>query len=464
MGTAGKTRIHSGTEKISMEFKVELGDRSYPILIEHKSLAGIGEKILAVKPVKQAAIISDETVSGIYGKTVRESLEKAGIETTLLTVPDGEGSKSLEKVETLCGGLAGARLKRDGLVVALGGGVVGDLAGFTAAVYLRGVPFVQIPTSLLAQVDSSVGGKVAVNLPAGKNLVGSFHQPALVLIDPDVLETLDSRDLWSGLAEMVKIALIRDEKFFSYFEMKLGGILSLMDRSAVSNAIAFCCRVKARVVSQDERESGLRRILNFGHTLGHALETITGFENYRHGEAVLWGMRFAAWLSMDQKFLAPESYERIETLLNRIETPPLPPDIRPEALASAMAVDKKQSSQGLHLVILENIGSAVVKSAGNLEPGIRAWLEYLKNPRPVKPEPAEAKAEKSTSMTDSETKPAPETGAGDEQESADKDHGETGTSATTGKSSSNQAPEKTGTVKPESADPISEKKSPENGG
>ena len=272
---------------------LELGERSYPILIQNNILFHIPLHLKGHAPTEQTIIISDQSVSKLYGQTVIDALKAAGIQTDLFIVPDGEDSKSWKTMGNLLTRCIQAGLKRDGLIIALGGGVIGDLAGFVAATYLRGVNFVQIPTSLLAQVDSSVGGKVGINHPLGKNLIGNFYQPKLVLIDPMTLATLDKREMWAGMGEVVKYGLIWNEPFFKQIETSLNTLVHLKDTDAVADMLAFCCRAKANVVEQDEKEGGLRRILNFGHTVGHALEAATDYHYFKHGEAVVHGIHLS---------------------------------------------------------------------------------------------------------------------------------------------------------------------------
>jgi 3-dehydroquinate synthase len=355
--------------------RVLLRERSYDIRIEPGILSRIGSLTGKGDPV---AVITDRTVSKLYGNGVMTSLRDAGFHAHLFVVPDGEGSKSYAEFERLHTELIRTGLKRDSLIVALGGGVVGDLAGFVAATYLRGVPFVQVPTTLLAQVDSSVGGKTGINHPLGKNLIGSFHQPRLVLIDPNSLKTLDRRDLWAGLAEVVKYGLIWDAGFFEFLEEKLESLFRLENPEDVIHMLTTCCQIKAEVVGQDEEETGLRRILNFGHTLGHALEAVTEYGYFRHGEAVVYGMRWAAWESERQGILPASELERIDRLLARFEVPPIPENMDAASLAAKTRLDKKQSAKGLNLVLLERIGKTQTVQVMDLTDAIKGWLDHVK--------------------------------------------------------------------------------------
>src|SRR5579862_2236258 len=284
--------------------KVPLGNRSYNIVIGRGLLRGLGAACKKLGLGNRCAIISDRNVARHFGKLAQKSLQGAGFDAVLIVVPAGETAKSLKTVQSCYDRLAQHRLERKSYIVALGGGVVGDLAGFVAATYLRGIPFIQVPTTLLAQVDSSVGGKVGVNLKAGKNLVGAFHQPRLVLCDLDTLSSLPAREFRSGLAEVIKYGIICDARLFAHLEHDLPKLLK-RDPDTLTEVIARCCEIKADVVGQDETETGLRAILNFGHTIGHAIENISGYGKYLHGEAISIGQVAAAKLSSQQLGLSP---------------------------------------------------------------------------------------------------------------------------------------------------------------
>ena len=291
--------------------KVDLGDRAYDI--------EIGRNVGAIDGLAGAAdgrvlIVSDSNVDPLYGSQVQQQLEQAGCEVSRAIVPAGEPSKSVAALSSLWEQAVDAGLDRHSCIVALGGGVVGDLAGFLAASYLRGVSFIQVPTSLLAMVDSSVGGKTGINLPQGKNLVGAFYQPLRVAIDLAVLETLADREYRSGLAEVIKYGVIRDAELFSYLETHVDAILAKEDE-ALAHIVARSCEIKADVVAADEREGGLRAILNYGHTLGHAIEQAEGYGAWLHGEAISIGMAYASDLSVEAHGLSPEEAERIKRLL-----------------------------------------------------------------------------------------------------------------------------------------------------
>ena len=356
------------------EVRVSLGERTYPIFIDPGMLECAGPLIVRHGLSSRTVVISDKTVNGLFAKVLLESLRSEGIDATLFAVPDGEHSKSLEQTEKLYTKLIKFGLKRDGLVIALGGGVVGDLAGFVASTFLRGVNLVQIPTTLLSQVDSSVGGKVGVNHPLGKNLIGSFHQPRMVIIDPLVLDTLPMRERWAGAAEVVKVALIRHPPLFELLEEKLEDIIALADMDQVSGVLETCCRVKAEVVEMDEKEKDLRRILNFGHTVGHALEAATKYGVFRHGEAVAYGMAWAVQFSRDRGFLEASHFSRADALLRRFPLPPVPESVTADALIRHIGMDKKQSAEGLNLVLLKEIGKTVTERSEDFGDSIENLL------------------------------------------------------------------------------------------
>ena len=336
---------------------VSLGERSYSIKIGGGLLARLGTECARLKLGQRAAIITDANVGPRQAATARQALVAAGFDPVVITVPAGETSKNLKRVHACYDELAAHRLERKSFVVALGGGVVGDLAGFVAATYLRGIPFVQVPTTLLAQVDSSVGGKVGVNLAAGKNLVGAFYQPKLVLCDLDALQTLPAREFASGLAEVIKYGIIYDARFFQQLERVLPKLLA-RDPKTLTTVIARCCEIKAEVVGQDETESGLRAILNFGHTLGHAIENSSGYGKYLHGEAIAIGQVLAARLSVSLHGLPAGDALRIEKLLAGAGLPvaiKLSSAQRPKLFA-AMLLDKKVSAGEVKFVLAKRIG------------------------------------------------------------------------------------------------------------
>jgi 3-dehydroquinate synthase len=339
--------------------RVSLGERSYPIRIGTGLLAGLGRECVRAGLKGRCAVITDAQVGPLYAERVLASLQEAGISAVQVDVPAGETAKALPVVAKCYDALAAHRLERKSFVLALGGGVVGDLAGFVAATYLRGVAFVQVPTTLLSQVDSSVGGKVGVNLKAGKNLVGAFHQPRLVLCDLDTLNSLPERELRAGLAEVIKYGIIYDAPFFRRLERDLDRLLA-RDPAVLGFVIARCCEIKADVVSQDETESGLRAILNFGHTIGHGLEAISAYGKYLHGEAISIGQVAAAYLSQRTGLPASEVI-RIRELFVRAG---LPATVQLGAaqrkrLLAAMRLDKKVSDGALRFVLARRLGEVV---------------------------------------------------------------------------------------------------------
>jgi 3-dehydroquinate synthase len=338
--------------------QVHLGTRSYDIKIGGGILEKIGRHCRQLGLGRNCAVISDTSVSPLYGDKVVESLAAAGFDPITCNIFAGEQSKNLRSVNACYTSLAKHRLERKSFVVALGGGVVGDLAGFVASTYLRGIPFVQIPTTLLSQVDSSVGGKVGVNLRAGKNLVGSFYQPQIVLCDLDTLKTLPDRELRAGLAEVIKYGIIYDRRFFTWLEKNLERLLQ-RDTKALARAIAVSCEIKAAVVSEDEKEGGLRAILNFGHTIGHAIEAITKYGTYLHGEAISIGQVMAAELSSQLAGLPAKEAERVRRIFRLCG---LPTTIRLTSaqrtrLFAAMRLDKKVSDGEVKFVLANKIGS-----------------------------------------------------------------------------------------------------------
>jgi 3-dehydroquinate synthase len=340
--------------------KVPLGERSYSIVIGKGLLRRLGAECDKLELGQRCAVISDRKVSPLYGEAALLSLANAGFEPISITVPAGETAKSLKNVRACYDQLAKHRLERKSFIVALGGGVVGDLAGFVAATYLRGIDFVQVPTTLLSQVDSSVGGKVGVNLKAGKNLVGAFYQPRLVLCDLDTLRSLPLRQFRSGLAEVIKYGIIYDPGLFERLERDLPRLLK-QQADTLAKVVARCCEIKAEVVGQDEKESGLRAILNFGHTIGHALEAISGYGAYLHGEAIAIGQVAAARLSTLQLGLPGSQVERIAHLFHQAG---LPTSVRFNAqqrvrLLGAMRLDKKVAGGELKFVLAKKVGKVL---------------------------------------------------------------------------------------------------------
>ncbi|HVV01256.1 MAG TPA: 3-dehydroquinate synthase [Verrucomicrobiae bacterium] len=337
---------------------VPLGKRTYEIAIGAGLLQRLGAECQRLCLAGRCAIITDSNVGPTYATSAAATLRRAGFEPAVVTVRAGEKSKSLRVLEHCLDCLAEHRLERKSFIVALGGGVVGDLAGFASATFLRGIDFVQVPTTLLAQVDSSVGGKTGVNLKAGKNLVGSFYQPRRVLCDLETLRTLPAREFKAGLAEVIKYGIIFDAAFFEFLEKRLPAILK-RDRTVLAQVVARCCEIKAEVVGKDETEGGLRAILNFGHTIGHALEAISGYGKYLHGEAISIGQALAARLSRDVHGLSEDEEQRIRKLFvaaglpTRVE---LSRSARARLLA-AMRLDKKVSRGEIKFVLARRIGT-----------------------------------------------------------------------------------------------------------
>ncbi len=336
--------------------KVNLGARSYDISIGSDLPIG---GALGNKSGVSALVVSDTNVAPLYMERCISLLEKRGITVFSAVVPAGELSKSLDSAAELYGNAVDAGLDRKSVIVALGGGVVGDLAGFVAATFLRGVKFLQVPTSLLAMVDSSVGGKTAVDLPQGKNLVGAFYQPIEVVVDLDSLDTLPEREYISGLGEVVKYGVIWDAELFDYFEQNIDAMLS-RDKGVLLNIVKRCCEIKAEVVAEDEREGGLRAILNFGHTYAHALETVSGYDKWLHGEAVSLGMVYAAKLSATACGFSEDNVHRLISLLDKLGLPTSldePPAW--SKLRAAMDADKKTLNSVPHFVLAERMGKVV---------------------------------------------------------------------------------------------------------
>ena len=335
---------------------VNLGERSYPIELGEGILSRVGEIMKARGINGRVGIVSNPPVAELYGDRVRESLEAAGYDTARVLIPEGEAHKNTASLGLIYDALVEHRFDRSATLIALGGGVIGDVAGFAAATFLRGIGYVQLPTTLLAQVDASVGGKTAVNHEHGKNLIGAFHQPRLVVIDLDTLRTLPRREYAAGMAEVIKYGIIEDAAFFVFLEQEMDALLRI-DANAVEHAVATSCRIKARVVEQDERETDRRAILNFGHTIGHALEAFTGYERFLHGEAVAVGMIQAAALSAGQGLCSAAELRRIEALVRRADLPwRIPDDIALEDLIAGMALDKKSHAGKIKFVLCEGIG------------------------------------------------------------------------------------------------------------
>jgi 3-dehydroquinate synthase len=341
------------------QLNVDLGERSYPIYIGAKLLANsqlYAPHICAT----QVCVVTNETVAPLYLDQLKEAL--AGYKVDVVILPDGEAHKSLATLDQIFTGLLTARHNRTTTLIALGGGVVGDMTGFAAACYQRGVNFIQIPTTLLSMVDSSVGGKTGVNHPMGKNMIGAFYQPKAVIADIALLRSLPPRELSAGLAEVIKYGLICDYEFFVWLEQNISLLLA-GDEESLAYAVRRSCENKAEVVAQDEHEGGIRAILNLGHTFGHAIETSQGYGNWLHGEAVAAGMVMAADLSWRRGSIAREDYDRVIAILRCANLPvKAPKDMTPEQFVTLMGVDKKVLDGRLRLVLLEAMGKAIVTS------------------------------------------------------------------------------------------------------
>jgi 3-dehydroquinate synthase len=340
--------------------RVELGERSYAIHIGERLLADAG-LILPHLVSPKVAIVTNTTVAALYLQQLAETLRAGGVEVVSIVIDDGERHKVSATLNRIYDALLERRCERRTTLIGLGGGVVGDLAGFAAATYMRGIPFIQVPTTLLAQVDSSVGGKTGINHPLGKNMIGAFYQPRLVLADTEVLASLPARELSAGVAEVIKYGLISDGAFIDWLEQNMEKLLAC-DRDALAHAVRRCCEIKAAVVAADERETGVRALLNFGHTFGHAIESGSGYGNWLHGEAVAAGMVMAADLSRRMGLITQADADRIVALLKRARLPVAPPGIAPALLRELMGVDKKAEGGKLRFILLDAIGAASIRA------------------------------------------------------------------------------------------------------
>lgn len=340
---------------------VNLGTRSYPIEIGPGILASLGERMARLGLRGKAAVVSNPRVAKLYGGEAAASLKAAGFTVTSILIPDGERYKTVRSVERVYDQLIKNRFERGSVLVALGGGVIGDLTGYAAATFLRGIPFVQIPTTLAAQVDASIGGKTGVNHPSGKNLIGAFHQPRLVLVDPGTLASLPPREFQSGLAEVIKYGVIADAEFFGFLDRDMAKIRS-RDPEALLSVLARSCEIKADVVSRDETEGDIRRILNYGHTLGHAIESLTGYRKYLHGEAVAMGMAFAAELSKALGLCSAETVSRQKELIQAAGLPVALPDLKTGNILRSMKLDKKVVDASVTFVLCEAIGKVAIQT------------------------------------------------------------------------------------------------------
>lgn len=340
--------------------RVGLGDRSYDINIGTDCLSRLGDLCRGTSLSGKAAVITNPTVAALYLDKVRQSLHAAGYETAVITIPDGEEYKNAATLETIYDRLLAEGLHRGAFIVALGGGVIGDIAGYAAATFLRGIPFVQVPTTLLAQVDSSVGGKTGINHPRGKNLIGAFYQPRLVLIDLLTLDTLPGREFLCGLAEALKYGIVLDRGLFDYISANVSSIKGI-DKSAMMHVVAACCGIKASVVERDEREGGLRAVLNYGHTIGHAVETLTEYKTFKHGEAVAIGMAQVAMLSNKRGLADVDETRRILALMEMIGFPLELPRFSLDEYVAAIGHDKKKSDDGVSFIFNRGIGDYAIE-------------------------------------------------------------------------------------------------------
>ncbi len=357
MDAAEKISTQLGAE--SEKVHVDLGDRSYDIQIGYGLLDTLGPRIKAFRPTK-VAIVSNQTIFPLYGEKLLEGLRRNGIEPEVILLPDGEEHKDLLWIYHIHGRLLKAKFDRDSMLIAFGGGVVGDMTGFVAATYMRGIRFIQVPTTLLSQVDSSVGGKTGVNHPIGKNMIGAFYQPSLVLIDADTLKTLPEREFRAGMAEVIKYGVIEDRVFFEFLKLNRDSIQELGPE--ILDLIRRSCEIKAHVVSMDEREGGLRAILNYGHTIGHAIEAVTGYTQFLHGEALAIGMCGAAEIAVQMGVLEPTEGMMIKGLVAYYGLPVmLPHGINTGELLSAMEVDKKASAGRIKFILPRVTGEVFIE-------------------------------------------------------------------------------------------------------
>ncbi len=344
---------------------VALAERSYPIYIGSGLLSDT-ELLLQYLKQKHVAIVTNTTVAPLYLEKVAHPLRDAGVQVVEIILPDGEQHKNSDTLNTIYDALINARCERNTTLIALGGGVIGDLTGYAAATYLRGVPFIQIPTTLLSQVDSSVGGKTGINHPQGKNMIGAFYQPQLVLIDIDTLQTLPQRELSAGVAEVIKYGLIRDLKFFEWLEINMPKLMAL-DEAIVAEAVYRSCLNKAEVVAADEKEAGERALLNLGHTFGHAIENAMGYGVWLHGEAVAAGTIMAAELSLQMGWLHVDDMQKIKAIFTDAKLPQTPPALGVEKYLDLMGLDKKVQDGKIRLILQKGIGHAVITSEYDAE-------------------------------------------------------------------------------------------------
>ncbi|UCE63086.1 MAG: 3-dehydroquinate synthase [Nitrospirota bacterium] len=358
-----------------LQVPVSLGDRSYDIIIQEDLLQEAGSCLQQAGLSGRVGVVTNPQIGKLYGRQLSQSLKKAGFPSTVIVIPEGEQAKTLKWASKILDELVTGRFERNDLLLALGGGVIGDITGFAASIYLRGMPFVQMATTLIAQVDSSVGGKTGVNHPLGKNLIGSFYQPRLVLMDTATLRTLPKREWIAGLAEVIKYGMIADRSFFEYLERHMDAILR-METEPIQFLIKRCCEIKASVVGSDERESGLRRILNYGHTIGHALESLGKYKKLIHGEAVGIGMVHEAALSYNLEYCSEEVVHRQRALVRRAGLPDQLPSLKISDLWGAMQHDKKVVKGQVYCVFPKDIGQVAVLPLARTS--VTAWYRSSK--------------------------------------------------------------------------------------
>jgi 3-dehydroquinate synthase len=338
---------------------VDLGSRSYPIYIEDGLLGSLGNLLESLHIQGQVGLVTNHTIHQLYGEQVELAANSAGCKLTTVFIPDGENAKNQTIVSTLYDAFLGTGLDRSSTLISLGGGVVGDITGFVAATLFRGIRYLHIPTSLLAMVDSSIGGKTGINHPSGKNLIGAFHQPVAVIIDPGLTRTLPRREVNAALAEIIKAAVIADADFFHSLSTNIELLIHQSDTSFLEQVIVRSCEIKARIIMDDEREGDLRRILNYGHTIGHALEATYGYSTYIHGEAVAIGMVGASYLSTQILDFPISEHQQLASLISKLEIPSLP-DLDEDVFYSVLEHDKKIRNGILHFVLLKTIGHPVI--------------------------------------------------------------------------------------------------------
>ena len=342
------------------QIHVDLGKNSYLIHIDRATLSKFGSIAKSYLSLSKVAIVTNNIVNNLYGDILKSSLQSIDVEAIVIEIPDGEDYKSLQGAMKIFDALVENRITRQSVIIALGGGVIGDLSGFVSATFMRGIPFIQIPTTLLAQVDSSIGGKTAINHPKAKNLIGAFHQPKFVFIDVEILKTLPERELKAGLVEVIKHGMIMDSELFYYVEDNLQEILSV-DPQSIEQIVARSCKDKAIIVEKDEKEQNLRAILNYGHTIGHGIETVTNYSVYRHGEAISIGMAVASKIAVNMGIMRDEIADRQNRLLAKCGLPINFPDLDVDTVLDAIHLDKKTNENGRpRFVLPKDIGEAII--------------------------------------------------------------------------------------------------------